>query len=58
MKLFHSMTCLGLLALAVSLPARGAPVWTEGVNYFLVQPARTPSVPPGKIEVTEAFSYA
>jgi thiol:disulfide interchange protein DsbA len=58
MKLFHSMTCLGLLALAVSPPTRGAPVWTEGVNYFLVQPARTPSVPPGKVEVTEVFSYA
>jgi len=58
MKLIHSMTCLGMLALAVSMPARAAQTWTEGVNYFLIQPARTPSVPPGKIEVTEAFSYA
>jgi thiol:disulfide interchange protein DsbA len=58
MKLIHSMTCLGMLALAVSLPTQGAQVWTEGVNYFLIQPARTPSVPPGKIEVTEVFSYA
>jgi thiol:disulfide interchange protein DsbA len=58
MKFIHSMTCLGLLALAISLPAHGAQTWTEGVNYFLIQPARTPSVPPGKIEVTEAFSYA
>jgi thiol:disulfide interchange protein DsbA len=40
------------------MPARSAQVWTEGVNYFLIQPARTPSVPPGKIEVTEVFSYA
>jgi thiol:disulfide interchange protein DsbA len=47
-----------MLALALSLPARGAQTWTEGVNYFLIQPARTPSVPPGKIEVTEVFSYA
>jgi thiol:disulfide interchange protein DsbA len=47
-----------MLALAVSMPARAAQTWTEGVNYFLIQPARTPSVPPGKIEVTEAFSYA
>jgi protein dithiol oxidoreductase (disulfide-forming) len=58
MKLSHSMTCLGLLVWAVSLPARGAESWTEGVNYFLVQPVRTPSVPAGKIEVTEVFSYA
>jgi thiol:disulfide interchange protein DsbA len=47
-----------MLALALSLPARAAQTWTEGVNYFLIQPARTPSVPPGKIEVTEVFSYA
>jgi thiol:disulfide interchange protein DsbA len=39
-------------------PVGAAPVWTEGVNYFLVVPARPTSVPPGKIEVTEAFSYA
>ena len=58
MKLIHSMTAFGLLALAVSIPTHGAQVWTEGVNYFLIQPARTPSVPPGKIEVTEVFSYA
>jgi thiol:disulfide interchange protein DsbA len=58
MKLIHSMTCLVMLVLAVSLPARAAQTWTEGVNYFLIQPARIPSVPPGKIEVTEAFSYA
>jgi thiol:disulfide interchange protein DsbA len=50
--------CLAALALAVSLSARSAQVWTEGVNYFLVQPARTPSLPAGKVEVTEAFSYA
>jgi protein dithiol oxidoreductase (disulfide-forming) len=58
MKLIHYMTCLGLLVLAVSLPAHGAQTWTEGVNYFLVQPARTPSLPAGKVEVTEVFSYA
>jgi thiol:disulfide interchange protein DsbA len=58
MKLIHSMTALWVLALAVSLPAQGAQTWTEGVNYFLIQPPRTPSVPQGKVEVTEAFSYA
>jgi thiol:disulfide interchange protein DsbA len=58
MKLIHSMICLGVLAAAIAMPAHGAGGWTEGVNYFLIQPARTPSVPPGKIEVTEVFSYA
>jgi protein dithiol oxidoreductase (disulfide-forming) len=58
MKLFHSVATFAALALAVWMPAHSAQVWTEGVNYFLIQPARTPSVPPGKIEVTEVFSYA
>jgi len=58
MKLIHSMAALCVLALAVAMPTHGAESRTEGVNYFLVQPARTPSVPPGKIEVTEVFSYA
>jgi thiol:disulfide interchange protein DsbA len=58
MKLIHSMAALGMLALSVSMPTHGAQTWTEGVNYFLIQPARTPSVPAGKIEVTEVFSYA
>lgn len=64
MKLIHSMAAFCVLALAVAMPThsaettRSAASWTEGVNYFLVQPARTPSVPPGKVEVTEVFSYA
>jgi thiol:disulfide interchange protein DsbA len=32
--------------------------WKEGVNYFLVQPAQPTSLPKGKVEVTEVFSYA
>lgn len=59
MKLIHSVTCLyALLLWGAAMPAGSAQVWTEGVNYFLIQPARTPSVAPGKIEVTEVFSYA
>src|ERR1700691_6462248 len=58
MKLIQSMAALGMLALSVSMPTRGAEVWTEGVNYFLIQPPRTPSVPAGKVEVTEVVSYA
>lgn len=45
--------------LMVSLAAEGkdeAP-WTEGQNYFLVVPAQPTSLPKGKVEVTEVFSY-
>ena len=56
--MIKSAACWAALALAASLSAQGAQVWTEGVNYFLVQPPRAPSVPAGKVEVTEVFSYA
>ncbi|MDB6086444.1 MAG: protein-disulfide isomerase [Gammaproteobacteria bacterium] len=45
------------LALVVSSMTHAAAVWTEGKHYFLVSPARPTSVPPGKVEVTEVFSY-
>jgi|HubBroStandDraft_2_1064218.scaffolds.fasta_scaffold100698_2 thiol:disulfide interchange protein DsbA len=32
--------------------------WIEGVNYFLVEAPRPTSLPAGKVEVTEVFSYA
>ena len=49
----------GAVLLAVSgSAARSATTWTEGVNYFLIQPARATSLPRGKVEVTEVFSYA
>ncbi len=49
-----------VLTLAVSTQtavAQGSTNWTEGRNYFLVSPARPTSVGPGKVEVTEVFSY-
>jgi thiol:disulfide interchange protein DsbA len=58
MKLIHSATLWAALALSVSVSSHGAQTWTEGVNYFLVQPPRPTSVAPGKVEVTEVFSYA
>ena len=48
---------LGSLLLAAALPARSAD-WVEGSNYFLLRPALPTSVAPGKVEVTEVFSYA
>lgn len=58
MKFRYSAVFLGVYVLAVSVSAQGAQVWTEGVNYFLIQPARPTSLPAGKVEVTEVFSYA
>lgn len=48
---------LGFLAWAAPARAKAAPTWTEGQNYFLINPARPTSVGPGKVEVTEIFSY-
>lgn len=50
---------LAVVLLAVAgAPARSAQTWTEGVNYFLIQPAKPTSLPRGNVEVTEVFSYA
>lgn len=47
-----------LLALVFSVAAPAADQqWQEGKNYFAITPAQRTSVPPGKVEVTEVFSY-
>ena len=53
----HPMFMVGWLLLALSSVAAAAPAWIEGKNYFLIVPARPPAVGPGKVEVTEVFSY-
>jgi thiol:disulfide interchange protein DsbA len=58
MKFRYSAAFMAALTWGVCFAAHGAQVWTEGVNYFLIQPARPTSLPPGKVEVTEIFSYA
>jgi thiol:disulfide interchange protein DsbA len=58
MKFNYSAALWVALVCSVAVPSHGAQVWTEGVNYFLVQPARPTNVAPGKVEVTEVFSYA
>lgn len=53
-----------LLAAGMAMPAfaqmapnaQPAESWKEGKNYFVIEPAQ-PSSTPGKIEVTEVFSY-
>ena len=57
MKLPNYAALAAVLALSICAPAHSA-TWTEGVNYFLINPVRPTPLPPGKIEVTEVFSYA
>jgi protein dithiol oxidoreductase (disulfide-forming) len=47
---------LGMLAL-LPVTAQAQLRWQQGRQYTLIQPAAAVSVPAGKIEVTEVFSY-
>jgi thiol:disulfide interchange protein DsbA len=47
-----------LIGIALSGTAPAATNWVQGTHYFLVVPAQATAVPPGKVEVTEVFSYA
>ena len=58
MKALMTAVLAAVLFAAVEAPARSAQTWTEGVNYFLIEPAKPTSLPRGKVEVTEVFSYA
>lgn len=58
MKHLNHAVLAAALAMLICVPAFSAPTWTEGVNYFSIVPARATSLPPGKVEVTEVFSYA
>jgi thiol:disulfide interchange protein DsbA len=59
MSMRRIVTCLlAVVALSGAGAANSAQYWTQGQNYFLLQPAQPTSVGPGKIEVTEVFSYA
>jgi thiol:disulfide interchange protein DsbA len=58
MKTHFSYAIAAMLSLVVPCTAPAAQAWIEGKNYFLVQPARPTSLPKGKVEVTEVFSYA
>lgn len=56
MHRFNSVL-IGLFALALPAAAMAAPAWTEGVQYERLAPDQHTSVPAGKIEVLEVFSY-
>ena len=55
-----ALLVLSAIGVARAAPpaAAGAPAsWQEGKNYFAVIPAQRTNLPPGKVEVTEVFSY-
>ncbi|HEY8051984.1 MAG: thiol:disulfide interchange protein DsbA/DsbL [Steroidobacterales bacterium] len=49
-------TLLFALLVLFGVEARAA-TWTEGHDYYLITPAQATSVPAGKVEVLEVFSY-
>jgi protein dithiol oxidoreductase (disulfide-forming) len=56
MKLL-SAALLGVLALILAPLAQAAQTWTEGTNYDVINPVQRTTVPSGKVEVMEVFSY-
>jgi thiol:disulfide interchange protein DsbA len=51
-------TWLALFALGLATATGYAQEWKEGVQYFAVTPPQPTTVPAGKVEVMEVFSYA
>jgi len=58
MKCLTSAALAAVLALIDCAPAMSQAAWTENVNYFPIVPVRPTGLAPGKVEVTEVFSYA
>jgi thiol:disulfide interchange protein DsbA len=56
MKLFGAMM-LGILSMMLAPISQAAQTWSEGSNYDLLSPAQRTTVPNGKVEVMEVFSY-
>lgn len=48
---------LGAVALFLVSNAHAAQTWTEGTHYARLTPAQRTTVPAGKVEVLEVFSY-
>jgi thiol:disulfide interchange protein DsbA len=53
------LALIAVVFYAAVLPVGAAPAqWVEGTNYTVLDQVQTPTVPPGKVEVMEIFSYA
>lgn len=54
-----ALALIGAVICAAALPARAAPAhWVEGTNYVVLDQPQPTTVPAGKVEVMEVFSYA
>lgn len=51
------MALFGTLAIALVAGANAADNWVEGTNYVRLDPQQPTTVPRGKVEVMEVFSY-
>jgi thiol:disulfide interchange protein DsbA len=52
------LALLGVLFFASLIPAQAAPAqWVEGTNYVVLDQPQPTTVPAGKVEVMEVFSY-
>jgi thiol:disulfide interchange protein DsbA len=56
MKLF-SATMLGVLTLMLAPIGHAAQTWIQGTHYDVIDPVQRTTVPAGKVEVMEVFSY-
>lgn len=53
------LALIAALVCAPALPAHAAPArWVEGTHYVVLESAQPTTVPAGKVEVLEVFSYA
>jgi protein dithiol oxidoreductase (disulfide-forming) len=55
LRIALAFVCMSSLLAQAQTP-HASPAWAEGKNYFLISPPRS-TAPPGKVEVTEVFSY-
>ena len=52
------LSLLAVLVYASAIPVGAAPAqWVEGTNYVVLDQAQPTTVPAGKVEVMEVFSY-
>ena len=57
MRVLSSLFTILVAAMALTASAQAQDRWVEGKHYFRIQPAQPTTVPAGKVEVDEVFSY-
>ncbi|HET6912007.1 MAG TPA: thiol:disulfide interchange protein DsbA/DsbL [Rhodanobacteraceae bacterium] len=57
-RVLLSLSLLAFAGVAAAQAPASGTKWVEGKNYFRIEPQQPTTVPAGKIEVMEVFSYA